>query len=312
MELSFGQSEQRKEAVAEGFTSAKKATQDINSEWWMNHQRQMDDADTNLREKEKEGWRKTEDDIADPNARWAQACGRYSDMRDPFGSLATAARAEGSAFQKEQEDLRRAEARESDPQKREMLKLQRHVEAADYMAITSERLAGISRVISGRRGSESELYYNEEATKYREIATEERKLYRQLRENADEKIMGEVHDYLAGKRSQPAQRTGTDDREQSFSVPQDLPENAPNRDRPQNDQRSVEPARENLFDAAASRDQERHAAGEEITDAKKEQPAQEMSDADKEFLAELGMRANNQEKQIAQQQERSQESGRGR
>ncbi len=162
MEVTPGQSQQRDDLVADNIGKMDRLTEDV-SEWWMDHQRRMQDA----ADKEKAGkddWRKArEDDVADADARWAQACGRYSDMRDPYGSLATAARAEGAAFRKEQEDRRQAEARESDPVKRQELQLKRHVEAADYFAITSERLAGISRVISGHRGSESEEHYRDEA-----------------------------------------------------------------------------------------------------------------------------------------------------
>src|SRR6202044_1632494 len=100
---------------------------------------------------------------------------------DVYGSLATAARSEGSMFRERQEELRQKEATASTPEDRERWKLTRWVEAAGYMAFTSERLAGISRVISGHRDGESETYYKAEAEKYREFEKAERQQLGQLR-----------------------------------------------------------------------------------------------------------------------------------
>lgn len=247
MELTEGQAQRREDEVATELGKMDRVTEDV-SQWWQNHRREMEDAATEKRQKERDGWRQTRElEVADPMARWAEACGKYSDMRDPYGSLATAARAEGSIFRKQQEDLRQEEARESDPTKREMLKLQRHVEAAEYMSVTSERLAGISHVISGGRGNETEAYYVAEAIKYQDIADAERKQLTELRSLADDKAYEKLHEEVARLERgssessfnqrmnvRPAQQEET--REQFFGVAQALPENAPNRDRPQGDQ----------------------------------------------------------------------------
>jgi hypothetical protein len=66
--------------------------------------------------------------------------------------------------------------------------------------------------------------------------------------------------------------------------------------------------RENPFDAVAARDQERHAAGEEMTDAKKERPEPEQSDQTKERRASRGERWNAEEREI---QKMEQELNRG-
>jgi len=223
-------------------------TEDV-SQWWQNHRREMVDAEQEKQRKERDGWRETrEEDIADPMARWAEACGKYSDLRDPYGSLATAARAEGAIFRKQQEEYRQAEARESDPTKRQLLQLRRHVEASEYMAVTSERLAGISGVISGERGSAGEQWYLAEAIKYREIAENERGELSKLRKLEDDKAFDQLHAEIArleqqnrddpfGRRmtARPKQEE-SEQKEQLFGVPIDLPANAPNRDRPQDGQ----------------------------------------------------------------------------
>jgi len=77
-------------------------------------------------------------------------------------------------------------------------------------------------------------------------------------------------------------------------------------------EQASQPQRENPFDIYA-RQVGDDAAREttELRDGRKEMPEPELSDADKEALAELGRQANNNEKQIAQQQERSRERGGG-
>ena len=93
-----------------------------------------------------------------------------------------------------------------------------------------------------------------------------------------------------------------------------------NRDRPSTDEFNQIQDRErrefmkrgNPFDAMAGRDQERHSAGEEMTDAKRERPEPELSDAQKERLAMLGQRWNAEEREISQSQERSRGGGMSR
>ena len=353
MELTPGQAERRDKELAAGMEHIDRDTEKV-AEWWMAHQRHMADIASQQRQKERDSWRRPEEDeIADANVRWSKACNIHGNMRDPDSSMASAARAEGAMFREEQEELRKAKSRESDPAKREIIQLRRHVEASEYMASTSERLAGISKFISGRPGSESEEYYKAEAGKYREIAAAEREKLSELRELMDKQTLDKLHEGLkemdGQERADPFLRrmnrpTQVPEKEQFFGLAQDLPENAPNRDRPQNDQRASanhdpdwrdvgpdevfepgrqfrmdqttgtsqvnepnrpEPPRENLYEAAAGRDQDRRKAGEELTDAKKERPEPELSDAEKERMATLSQKWNAEEREIQQSQERS-------
>ena len=87
-------------------------------------------------------------DIADARSRYAQALGSTYDIRDPYRSLANAAMVEYGSFHRQQDALRKEAAAEQDPDKRRLIELRREIEGHDYMAITSERLAGISRAIT--------------------------------------------------------------------------------------------------------------------------------------------------------------------
>ena len=120
-----------------------------------------------------------DDDIADARSRYAQAAGERYDIRRPYSSLSEVVGLEGAMFQREQEKLKREAAREKDPDKRELIDLRRQIEANDYMAITSERLAAMSRIITGDRNSE-ELQRQQERAEY--FAAEAIELRRQRQE----------------------------------------------------------------------------------------------------------------------------------
>jgi hypothetical protein len=60
---------------------------------------------------------------------------------------------EYSDFAKQQEKLSKEIAVAKTPDERKSLELRKEIEACDYMAITSERLAGMSRVITGDKNS---------------------------------------------------------------------------------------------------------------------------------------------------------------
>jgi hypothetical protein len=80
--------------------------------------------------------------------------------------------AEHGAFRRYQENLRRGIAREADPEKRRLLELQKGIEAAEYMAITSERMAGITRVIAGRNDSSGAIVDDARAEAFTKEARE--------------------------------------------------------------------------------------------------------------------------------------------
>ncbi len=91
-----------------------------------------------------------QDGMADARLRYAYALADHYDVRNPYGSLARAAMAEYGAFLKQQEQMKVEIAKEADPGKRRVAELHKEAHANEYMAITSERLAGISATIAGR------------------------------------------------------------------------------------------------------------------------------------------------------------------
>ena len=112
-------------------------------------EREAEEAKKNEKERQqKDAERAAAGDIADARSRYAQALGSTYDIRDPYCSLANAAMVEYGSFNRQQDALRKEAAAEQDPDKRRLIELRREIEGHDYMAITSERLAGISRAIT--------------------------------------------------------------------------------------------------------------------------------------------------------------------
>ena len=112
-------------------------------------QRDAEEAQKNEKARQqKDADRAAVGDIADAQSRYAQALGSTYDIRDPYRSLANAAMAEYGSFYRQQDALRKDAAAEQDPDKRRLIELRREIEGHDYMAITSDRLAGISRAIT--------------------------------------------------------------------------------------------------------------------------------------------------------------------
>lgn len=112
-------------------------------------QHDAEDARKNARERrDADERRAAEGEPTDARSRYAQALGAHFSARDPYGSLADAAMAEYTAFNRQQQEMKAAAEAEKDPEKRRVIELRREIEAHDYMAITSERLAGISRAIT--------------------------------------------------------------------------------------------------------------------------------------------------------------------
>lgn len=128
--------------------------------------REAEEAERTKERREKEEARREAGEPVDARNRYAQAVGENFDIRDPFGSLARAAMAEYQAFNKQQQDLKQQISREQNPETKRMLELRREIEANDYMAITHERLAGISRAIT-RGDNEIARLDDEEASRYR-------------------------------------------------------------------------------------------------------------------------------------------------
>lgn len=103
--------------------------------------------------------------IRDSKNRYGQALAQHYDIRDPYGSLARSAMAEYGAFLRDREALDRRIAEATDPNERRSLELQKRIESAEYMAITSRRIASQSIVINGKMNPETRRLETQESVK---------------------------------------------------------------------------------------------------------------------------------------------------
>jgi hypothetical protein len=110
-------------------------------------------------------------DVADAKSRYAQALADEYRVQDPYASLARASMNEYGRFTKQQEDLSRQIAAAKTPDERRNLELRKEIEGCEYMATTSTRLAGLSRVVTGDLNSEQARRDDEKAKFYQERAT---------------------------------------------------------------------------------------------------------------------------------------------
>jgi hypothetical protein len=121
-----------------------------------------------------------EGEIRDAGDRYRIALAQHYDIKDPYGSLARAAMGEYGAFVRDREQLRAQIAKEQDPAAREVLELRQEIQANDYMAITSRRIAAQSVTITGRRDNEEALQLRERAADYEAKSAELREQYRNV------------------------------------------------------------------------------------------------------------------------------------
>jgi Ti-type conjugative transfer relaxase TraA len=139
-------------------------------------------------EKEKkrqaENAKAAEAEVRDAGDRYRIALGQHYDVKDPYGSLARASMAEYGAFIRDREKLTQQIAAEKDSEARRALQLRKDIEGNDYMALTSDRIAANSRIITGRRDSEEGVLMRERAEQHAQQAKEQR---RELRELAAER-----------------------------------------------------------------------------------------------------------------------------
>lgn len=144
--------------------------------------RQADEAQQEAeRRKEAEArGQQAEGEIRDAGDRYRVALGQHYDVLNPYGSLARASMAEYGAFIRDREQLKAQIAQEQDLEARRALELRRDIEANDYMAITSQRIASQSEVITGRKDSEEAVRFRERAADYQEQSQELRQQYREL------------------------------------------------------------------------------------------------------------------------------------
>jgi hypothetical protein len=137
--------------------------------------KQESERQAQLAEKAKEG------PINDAGARYGQALGQHYDIHSPYASLAKAAMAEYAAFRRDREALDQRIAKTADPQERQALGLRKRIEGAEYLALTSDRIAQQSWVITGRRDSQEAVKERLRATEYRIQAQDLRQQLREVR-----------------------------------------------------------------------------------------------------------------------------------
>lgn len=190
----FGHAEQRERLVreAQNLREAERIQAEMHSARRYREQMERDADEAKRTEKErqqKDADRAAAGDITDAQNRYAQALGSTYSIRDPYGSLANAAMVEYASFHRQQDALRKEAAAEQDPDKRRLVELRREIEGHEYMAITSERLAGISRAITmgdnagARRDDERAKAYTAMAAEKRQERTD---LQRELRQRAQD------------------------------------------------------------------------------------------------------------------------------
>jgi hypothetical protein len=138
--------------------------------------KQESERQAKLEEKAKEG------PINDAGARYGQALGQHYDMRDHYGSLAKTAMAEYAAFRRDREALDQQIAKTADPHERQALDLRKRIEGADYLALTGDRIAAQSEIITGRRNSTEAVKEREKANDWRIQSQDLRQQLRELRE----------------------------------------------------------------------------------------------------------------------------------
>ena len=119
-----------------------------------------------------EARRRSDGDITSAQARYSLALADHYDVRDPYASLAKAAMSEYGAFVKEQERLRQLIAKEPDADKRRLLTLQKSIESFEYMAVTSDRIAGLSATLVGREDAPKAILHYARGEYFAERATE--------------------------------------------------------------------------------------------------------------------------------------------
>jgi hypothetical protein len=117
--------------------------------------------------------------IRDAGARYAQALGQHYDFANPYASLAKVAMEEHAAFRKDREAMDQQIAKTTDPHERQALDLRKRIEGAEYILMTSERIAQQSVVITGRRDSDEAVKFRKRASDYRIQALDLRQQLRQ-------------------------------------------------------------------------------------------------------------------------------------
>jgi len=130
---------------------------------------------------EKQVSRQAAEPIRNASVRYAQALGQHYNILDPYASLASAAIAEHASFRSDRERLDKQIDQAANPEVRRALEIRKDIEKADYVALTSDRIAQQSFVITGNKGPNSEFdKFSKQAEYNRQQATEMRQQWRDL------------------------------------------------------------------------------------------------------------------------------------
>jgi len=124
--------------------------------------------------------RRWDGDIRDSHSRYGQALAQEYNIKDPYGSLSRSAMAEYGAFLRDRERLSQQIAKADDPKERETLELRQRIESAEYMAITSNRIATQSEIITGKKDSPEAVRQRDRAASFQKEAQELRAQYRDI------------------------------------------------------------------------------------------------------------------------------------
>lgn len=147
--------------------------------------------------------RRWDGDMRDSHSRYGQALAQHYDIKDPYGSLSRSAMAEYGSFLRDRERLNQQIAKADDPKEREALELRQRIESAEYMAITSERIATQSEIITGKNDSPEAVRQRDRATAFRKEAQELRAQYRGLQEERSQGREGKAGPEAARKEPEP-------------------------------------------------------------------------------------------------------------
>ena len=137
------------------------------------------------RQREERDARAREREIRNAGYRYGEALGQHYSMRDPYESLARAAMAEYGMFIRERGRLEGQIAKTADPLERRRLELRRDIEAADYMALTSGRIANQSEIIVGKMNSPEAVKERARAKSFTEQAKAMRQEYQDVVKEQD-------------------------------------------------------------------------------------------------------------------------------
>ena len=108
-----------------------------------------------------------------------RALGEQRDDNDPYGSMERAALSEHAAFLQDQQKFEEQISRATSPDERHSLEQRKDIQAADYLASTSHRIADQSEIITGVQANEDATLYRMRAAGYEAESQELRDDYRQ-------------------------------------------------------------------------------------------------------------------------------------